>query len=123
LGLIVSNQPISYFKIALKYSFLNLIDYCSPVLIQVENMIQLKMKETTPNMINQMAYFPMALTISSVDDNGEKESATSPKIYENKGIVRPFATAAIKPIIINILSLREANLKRSVNLHSFGFSI
>lgn len=52
-GLILSNQEISYFNKALKYSFLALIAYLSPVIINVCIYNQLQMNEAPPKPINQ----------------------------------------------------------------------
>jgi hypothetical protein len=97
-GLILSNQPISYFKIASKYFLLYYIDYLSPVIIQVANMIHEHANEIRPTIKNQTDYFPAFSTTALGVEFGANESVISPKIKANIGIEIPFAAAAIEPI-------------------------
>lgn len=115
----LSNQPISYFKIAAKYYLLYSIDCFSPVIIQVANMTQEQMNEPAPITRNQIDYFPALLTTVSAEELGENESVISPKIKANKGIDTPLAMAAISPIVNNNLSLEVAYLNNAKN-ETFG---
>ncbi len=108
LGFISSNQPISYFNIDLKYSFLKRMPYFSPVIIQVDIYTQLNRKEIPPITVNHIACIDALSTTSSGVEVGEKESVTSPKIRAKAGAPKPLIIDDINPNPIKILSVNVA---------------
>ena len=72
----------------------------------------LRPKEAAPIIANHIDWTPALCTSYSIASPVDPNSSTIyPKIKENTGIANPLIAAASAPIVINVLSVREANLK------------